>query len=62
MRRVMCPGQAERALARVQAWQKVLFSALAAATLVNIGTVLSVSALRCGGNCCCACNARPDTR
>lgn len=37
--------EAERALTRVAAWQKVVASALAASTLVNVGTVLSVSAM-----------------
>ncbi|GIM03175.1 hypothetical protein Vretimale_7990, partial [Volvox reticuliferus] len=40
--------EAERALTRVQAWQRVIVAALAASTLVNIGTVLSVSALTAG--------------
>ncbi|PNW73731.1 hypothetical protein CHLRE_13g570350v5 [Chlamydomonas reinhardtii] len=40
--------EAERALTRVQAWQRVIAAALAASTLVNIGTVLSVSALTAG--------------
>ncbi|EFJ49735.1 hypothetical protein VOLCADRAFT_104180 [Volvox carteri f. nagariensis] len=40
--------EAERALTRVQAWQRVIAAALAASTLVNIGTVLSVSALTTG--------------
>jgi len=37
--------EAERALTRVQAWQKVVGAALATSTLVNVGTVLSVSAM-----------------
>ena len=40
--------EAERALNRVQAWQQVVASALVASTLVNVGTVLSVSALTAG--------------
>ncbi len=40
--------EAERALNRVQAWQQVIASALVASTLVNVGTVLSVSALAAG--------------
>eukprot|EP00878_Enallax_costatus_P019345 GHUV01020408.1.p1 GENE.GHUV01020408.1~~GHUV01020408.1.p1 ORF type:complete len:557 (+),score=208.71 GHUV01020408.1:1417-3087(+) len=40
--------EAERALTRVQAWQKVVASALAASTLVNVGTVLQVSAVTTG--------------
>lgn len=40
--------EAERALQRVQIWQRVIGAALAASTLVNIGTVLSVSALTAG--------------
>jgi hypothetical protein len=40
--------EAERALNRVQAWQQVVCSALVASTLVNVGTVLSVSALSAG--------------
>ncbi len=40
--------EAERALTRVQAWQRVVAAALAASTLVNVGTVLSVSALSTG--------------
>ncbi|KAG2495073.1 hypothetical protein HYH03_006684 [Edaphochlamys debaryana] len=42
--------EAERALVRVQAMQKVIAAALAASTLVNIGTVLSVSALTAGAS------------
>lgn len=40
--------EAERALSRVQAWQKVVSSALVTSTLVNVGTVLSVSAMATG--------------
>lgn len=40
--------ETERALARVQAWQRVVSSALVASTLVNVGTVLSVSAMATG--------------
>lgn len=40
--------EAERALTRVQAWQRVVASALVASTLVNVGTVLSVSAMATG--------------
>lgn len=40
--------EAERALARVQAWQRVVAAALVASTLVNVGTVLSVSAVAAG--------------
>jgi len=40
--------EAERALGRVQAWQQVVTSALVASTLVNVGTVLSVSAMATG--------------
>lgn len=40
--------EAERALTRVQAWQRVMVAALAATTCVNVGTVLSVSALSTG--------------
>jgi hypothetical protein len=40
--------EAERALGRVQAWQRVVSAALAASTLVNVGTVLSVSAMATG--------------
>lgn len=37
--------EAERALVRVEVWQRLLACALAASMLVNVGTVLSVSAL-----------------
>lgn len=40
--------EAERALTRVQAWQRVVAAMLAASTLVNVGTVLSVSAMKTG--------------
>lgn len=40
--------EAERALERVQAWQRVVAAALVASTLVNVGTVLSVSAAAAG--------------
>jgi hypothetical protein len=40
--------EAERALGRVQAWQRVVATALVASTLVNVGTVLSVSAMATG--------------
>lgn len=40
--------EAERALTRVQAWQRVVASALVASTLVNVGTVLTVSAMATG--------------
>lgn len=40
--------EAERALTRVQAWQRVVASALVASTLVNVGTVLTVSAMTTG--------------
>jgi hypothetical protein len=40
--------EAERALTRVQAWQRVIGAALFASTLVNVGTVLSVSAMSMG--------------
>lgn len=40
--------EAERALNRVQAWQRVVASALVASTLVNVGTVLQVSAMTTG--------------
>lgn len=40
--------EAERALGRVQAWQRVVSSALVTSTLVNVGTVLSVSAMGTG--------------
>lgn len=40
--------EAERALTRVQAWQRVVASALVASTLVNVGTVLQVSAMTTG--------------
>lgn len=40
--------EAERALIRVQAWQRVVAAALGASTLVNVGTVLSVSAVSAG--------------
>lgn len=40
--------ETERALERVQAWQRVVAAALAASTLVNVGTVLSVSAAAAG--------------
>ncbi|WIA38180.1 hypothetical protein OEZ86_001530 [Tetradesmus obliquus] len=40
--------EAERALGRVQAWQRVVSCALVASTLVNVGTVLSVSAMATG--------------
>jgi hypothetical protein len=40
--------EVERALTRVQAWQQVVGAALVASTLVNVGTVLSVSALAAG--------------
>ena len=42
--------ETERALARVQAWQRVVASALLASCLVNVGTVLSVSALATGAS------------
>lgn len=42
--------ETERALVRVQAWQRVVVSALMASTLVNVGTVLSVSALKTHAN------------
>lgn len=35
--------EAERALTRMQAWQRVLAASVAASTLINVGTVLSVS-------------------
>lgn len=37
--------EAERALSRVEQWQRIVASALTASMLVNVGTVLSVSAL-----------------
>ena len=37
--------EAERALARVEVWQRIVAAALMASALVNVGTVLSVSAL-----------------
>jgi predicted unusual protein kinase regulating ubiquinone biosynthesis (AarF/ABC1/UbiB family) len=37
--------EAERACARVEAWQRIIGSALLASMLINVGTVLSVSAL-----------------
>ena len=40
--------EAERALSRVEAWQRLIACALAASMLVNVGTVLSVSALQVG--------------
>ena len=40
--------EAERALTRVEAWQRIVAATLAASTLVNVGTVLSVSALSTG--------------
>jgi predicted unusual protein kinase regulating ubiquinone biosynthesis (AarF/ABC1/UbiB family) len=40
--------EAERALTRVAAWQRVIAAALMASTLVNVGTVLSVSAVAKG--------------
>ena len=40
--------ESERALARVEVWQRVVAAALAASMLVNVGTVLSVSALSTG--------------
>jgi hypothetical protein len=40
--------EAERALNRVQAWQQVVSAAVVASALVNVGTVLSVSALATG--------------
>ena len=42
--------ETERALLRVQAWQRVVASALLASCLVNVGTVLSVSALATGAS------------
>jgi hypothetical protein len=42
--------EAERALGRVQAWQRVVSCALVASTLVNVGTVLSVSAMATGAS------------
>lgn len=38
----------------MQAWQKVISSALVASTLVNVGTVLSVSAATTGAALCFA--------
>lgn len=40
--------EAERALTRVEAWQRVIAGALFSSMLVNVGTVLSVSALSMG--------------
>jgi hypothetical protein len=40
--------EAERALSRVEAWQRLIATALATSLLVNVGTVLSVSALAAG--------------
>lgn len=40
--------EAERALSRLEVWQRTIASALAASLLVNVGTVLSVSALSVG--------------
>jgi hypothetical protein len=40
--------EAERALTRVEAWQRVIAGALFSSMLVNVGTVLSVSALSLG--------------
>lgn len=46
----MCPffapnhAEAERALSRLEEWQRVIGGALFASMLVNVGTVLSVSA------------------
>jgi predicted unusual protein kinase regulating ubiquinone biosynthesis (AarF/ABC1/UbiB family) len=42
--------EAERALDRVQAQQKAVTTAIVASTLVNVGTVLSVSAMRVAAN------------
>jgi hypothetical protein len=42
--------ETERALSRVQAWQRVVSCALVASTLVNVGTVLSVSAMATGAS------------
>ncbi|GFR47545.1 hypothetical protein Agub_g9268 [Astrephomene gubernaculifera] len=44
--------EAERALARVQAWQRVIFAALAASSLLNIGTALSVASRAAGATAC----------
>jgi hypothetical protein len=46
--------EAERALGMVQAWQKLVAAALCASTLVNVGTVLSVSALQTAATACFA--------
>lgn len=40
--------ESERALARVEVWQRIVAAVLAASMLVNVGTVLSVSALSTG--------------
>ncbi|KAF5832281.1 ABC transporter-like protein [Dunaliella salina] len=40
--------ETERALTRVQAWQRVIGAALLASCLVNVGTVLKVSAMQAG--------------
>ena len=40
--------EAERAMARVEVWQRIVAAALMASALVNVGTVLSVSALSTG--------------
>ena len=40
--------EAERALNRVEAWQRIVAATLFASMLVNVGTVLSVSALSTG--------------
>lgn len=40
--------EAERALTRLQAWQRVVLAALCCSTLVNVGTVLSITAASTG--------------
>ncbi len=40
VRCVLTPPQAERSLARVEIWQRLVSSMLAASALVNVGTVL----------------------
>ena len=42
--------ETERALGRVAGMQTAMLSALAASTLVNVGTVLSVSAMGAAAN------------
>lgn len=42
--------EAERALGRVEIWQKIVACGIASSALVNVGTVLSVNAVKTAAN------------